>query len=160
MNRILATISLSATMLMAAPLWAQDESPTDLEPAVSGADLEPAAGTSDLEPAVSGAALDAAAGSDADVQAPGPSAGVSRRATTTGVIDELDLDSTTVTGNQELPKVLYILPWKQSDLGDLVGRPVNSLLDEVLEPVDRDVFRRQARYYDSLYTPEPVDTSD
>ena len=33
---------------------------------------------------------------------------------------------------------------------DLVGRPVNSLLDEVLEPVDRDVFRRQNRYFEAL----------
>jgi hypothetical protein len=27
---------------------------------------------------------------------------------------------------------------------------VNSLLDEVLEPVDRDVFRRQNRYFEAL----------
>jgi hypothetical protein len=27
---------------------------------------------------------------------------------------------------------------------------VNSLLDEVLTPVDRDVFKRQNRYYDAL----------
>ena len=39
-----------------------------------------------------------------------------------------------------MPKVLYIVPWKKSDLGDLVGRPVNTLLDEVLEPVDPEVF--------------------
>ena len=46
--------------------------------------------------------------------------------------------------------MLYIVPWKRSDLGDVVGRPVNSLLDEVLEPLDRDVFRRENRYYDAL----------
>ena len=46
--------------------------------------------------------------------------------------------------------MLYVVPWKRSDLGDLTGRPVNSLLDEVLAPVDRDVFRRQNRYYDAL----------
>lgn len=64
--------------------------------------------------------------------------------------DTLELDTTDITGNRELPKVLYIVPWKRSDLGDLVGKPVNSLLDEVLTPVDRDVFRRQNRYYDAL----------
>jgi hypothetical protein len=64
--------------------------------------------------------------------------------------DHLQLDTTQITGNQELPKVLYIVPWKRSDLGDLLGRPANSLLDEVLEPVDRDVFKRQNRYYDAL----------
>lgn len=64
--------------------------------------------------------------------------------------DRIELDPTQITGNRELPKVLYIVPWKRSDLGDLVGKPVNSLLDEVLTPVDRDVFKRQNRYYDAL----------
>ena len=64
--------------------------------------------------------------------------------------DHLQLDTTQITGNQELPKVLYIVPWKRSDLGDLLGRPANSLLDEVLQPVDRDVFKRENRYYDAL----------
>jgi len=65
--------------------------------------------------------------------------------------DRLELDATQITGNSELPRVLYVVPWKRSDLGDLTGRPVNSLLDEVLAPVDRDVFRRQNRYYDALH---------
>jgi hypothetical protein len=67
------------------------------------------------------------------------------------VIDTLDLGTTSITGNAELPKVLYIVPWKKSDLGDLVGRPVNTLLDEVLAPVDPAVFERHLSYYDSLY---------
>jgi hypothetical protein len=58
--------------------------------------------------------------------------------------------TTQITGNRELPRVLYVVPWKRSDLGDLAGRPANSLLDEVLSPVDRDVFKRQNRYYDAL----------
>jgi hypothetical protein len=67
------------------------------------------------------------------------------------VMDSLDLGTTSITGNAELPKVLYIVPWKKSDLGDLVGRPVNTLLDEVLAPVDPAVFERHLSYYDSLY---------
>lgn len=66
------------------------------------------------------------------------------------VMDRVELDPTQITGNRELPKVLYIVPWRRSDLGDLLGRPLNSLLDEVLAPVDRDVFRRQNRYYEAL----------
>ena len=64
--------------------------------------------------------------------------------------DRIELDPTDITGNRELPKVLYIVPWKRADLGDLMGKPVNSLLDEVLQPVDRDVFQRENRYYDGL----------
>jgi len=67
--------------------------------------------------------------------------------------DRLQLDATEITGNRELPKVLYIVPWKRSDLGDLAGKPVNSLLDEVLEPLDRDVFQRENRYFNGLKPP-------
>lgn len=63
--------------------------------------------------------------------------------------DRLDLDTTVVTGNRELPKVLYIVPWKKSDLGNLPAQPFNTLLDEALTPVDRDVFRREVTYYDA-----------
>jgi hypothetical protein len=65
--------------------------------------------------------------------------------------DTLDLGTTSITGNQELPKVLYIVPWKRSDLGDHVGRPVNTLLDEVLEPIDPEVFERHLDYYETLH---------
>lgn len=64
--------------------------------------------------------------------------------------DRLQLDTTVVTGNRELPKVLYIVPWKKSDLGDLPAQPFNTLLDEALTPIDRDVFRREVTYYGAI----------
>ena len=60
--------------------------------------------------------------------------------------DRADMDRTQIIGNRELPKVLYIVPWKKPMLGDVSGRPLESVLDEALAPVDRDVFRRQVRY--------------
>lgn len=60
--------------------------------------------------------------------------------------DRADVDRTQIIGNRELPKVLYIVPWKKPLPGDLAGRPVASVLDEALAPVDRDVFRRQVQY--------------
>jgi hypothetical protein len=83
--------------------------------------------------------------------APGAAQGATAKPGAKGKsLDRLELDTTQITGNRELPKVLYIVPWKRSDLGDLVGKPVNSLLDEVLTPVDRDVFQRENRYYRAL----------
>jgi hypothetical protein len=70
-------------------------------------------------------------------------------------VDRLELDASSITGNQELPKVMYIVPWKEADIGDLQGKPVNSLLDEVLAPLDREVFQRQIRYFDQLYVKQP-----
>ena len=60
--------------------------------------------------------------------------------------DRADIDRTQIIGNRELPKVLYIVPWKKPLPGELAGRPVASVLDEALAPVDRDVFRRQVQY--------------
>ena len=60
--------------------------------------------------------------------------------------DRADIDKTQIIGNRELPKVLYIVPWKKPLPGNLSGRPVQSVLDEALAPVDREVFRRQVNY--------------
>jgi hypothetical protein len=60
--------------------------------------------------------------------------------------DRADIDRTQIIGNRELPKVLYIVPWKKPLAGELSGKPLGGVLDEALGPVDRDVFRRQVRY--------------
>ena len=65
-------------------------------------------------------------------------------------IDRLELGTATVTGEREQPKVMYIVPWKRSDIGDLTARPMNSLVDEILAPVDRDVFKREVVYYHAV----------
>ena len=79
---------------------------------------------------------------------------VTRRESYGGVMDEMTLGRTEITGNQELPKVLYIVPWQKAQPGELTGRPVNTLLDEVLAPLDREEFTRQVDYYGDLYGDE------
>ncbi|TLZ19098.1 MAG: hypothetical protein E6K26_06815 [Gammaproteobacteria bacterium] len=154
--------------------------PDELEPAVDttrGAGAPTPAATAPAAPAAPAAAAPGAPAAPAAPPARAPRAGATSRdetasaggppreagaaagakgaaaTTKTGARkgpDRLELDTTDITGNRELPKVLYIVPWKRSDLGDLAGRPVNSLLDEVLQPLDRDVFQRENRYYDAL----------
>ena len=134
MNKLLC----AALVLLACAAIAQEAKP-------AADDLEPGVNTS--APAQAPAARPAAA------SAPVPAANAPANkpaAPKSTAKDRLDLDSTQITGNRELPKVLYIVPWRNAELGDLVGKPVNSLLDEVLEPVDRDVFRRQNRYFEAL----------
>jgi hypothetical protein len=69
--------------------------------------------------------------------------------------DRLELGTATVTGDREQPKVMYIVPWKKSDIGDLSGKPMNSLLDEALAPVDRDEFKREVAYYNAVNADAP-----
>ena len=63
--------------------------------------------------------------------------------------DTLDLAPTRIVGNRELPKVLYIVPWKKPLPGELPGRPPTSVVDTAIAPLDREVFRRQL-HYDAL----------
>ena len=124
------------------------------EPLADVDDLEPAFDTSAAQPAddpSTVATVEAVASPESPVTTGAPAAGGTKVPGGYRTMDELDLGTTSITGNQELPKVLYIVPWKNSDLGDLVGRPVNTLLDEVLAPVDPEVFRRHLDYYDTLY---------
>ena len=69
--------------------------------------------------------------------------------------DRADIARTQIIGNRELPKVLYIVPWKKPLPGELSGRPVHSVLDEALAPLDREVFRRQVDYARQLQARQP-----
>lgn len=100
------------------------------------ADTDTGAEREALQPAVSAAVL---------------ATDVTRQESGGRVMDRIELGRTEITGNSELPTVLYIVPWQKSDPGDLMGKPVNTLLDEVLAPIDREEFIRQVDYYDDLY---------
>jgi hypothetical protein len=123
--------ALPALLLATATAFAAEPAAQQARPA----ETAPKPST-DASPAVDTSAAPA-------IDASKPAAAPARRAQN----DRLDLDTTIVTGNRELPKVLYIVPWKKADLGDLPAQPFNTLLDEVLTPVDRDVFRREVTYY-------------
>lgn len=108
-------------------------------------ELEPAVNTSEpivvderdaLEPAVATAV---------------PAEDIVRQESGGQVMDRIELGRTEITGNSELPTVLYIVPWQKPDPGDLMGKPVNTLMDEVLAPLDRAEFMREVGFYDDLY---------
>ncbi len=65
--------------------------------------------------------------------------------------DRIELDETAIQGSRELPKILYIVPWKSARLGLLQGSAGSSSFDTAFEALDRDVFRRQIEYYGMLY---------
>jgi len=63
--------------------------------------------------------------------------------------DRLDLEGTAIIGNRELPKILYIAPWKPPELSNL-DAPRSTLLSEEIAPLDRDVYQRELYYFDSF----------
>ena len=71
-------------------------------------------------------------------------------ASTDRAMDHLRLDSTAITGNRELPKVMSIVPWKAGEPPEGPDRPMGSLIEELLAPLDRAEFRREITYYRDL----------
>ncbi len=59
----------------------------------------------------------------------------------------MEMQGTSVIGNQELPKILYVVPWKKSGLPDMRRPPISQLVNEVLAPLDREEFRREIYYH-------------
>jgi hypothetical protein len=142
---LLASMALASAQAQQSPGAAQPARPRAVAPSPD-----------QLEPAVDTTAATTPAPASAPAAA--PARGVTPKSDSRTAADKkgpkgpdrVELETTEITGNRELPKVLYIVPWKRSDLGDLVGKPANSLLDEVLQPIDRDVFLRENRYYEAL----------
>jgi len=138
---VMSAVFTPVVLLAAFAVFAQEEI-DEIGPAVDTSSMEPAESTVD----------------EAQVEEIGPAVNTSdtgdditRNTSGSRVMDSIELGRIEITGNQELPKVLYIVPWKKADPGDLTGKPVNTLIDEVLAPIDREEFIRQVDYYGELY---------
>ncbi len=149
-NTVFGTGIMLAMLLAAFAAFAQ-EGPEDIGPAVDTSAIPPEDIAGPQDESIADEAADEV-GPAVDTSAPRED--ITRSMSGSRVMDSIELGRTEITGNQELPKVLYIVPWKKADPGDLMGRPVNSLLDEVLAPIDREEFLRQVDYYGDLYGEE------
>jgi len=58
----------------------------------------------------------------------------------------------TVKGNQEQPKVMYIVPWQRPGDSSLEYQPMDNVASDLFTPVDRDEFIRELQYRDMLRT--------
>ena len=56
----------------------------------------------------------------------------------------------TITGNQEQPTVLYIVPWKQTSDNTILNQGLESRLSDVFDHVERSEHMREVEYLDSL----------
>ena len=83
----------------------------------------------------------------------------SRAKPTAKAVDRLELDTTAITGNRELPKVMSIVPWKAAEPPAGPDRPMGSLIEEVLSPLDRDEFRREITYFRDVSSQSPETSS-
>jgi hypothetical protein len=81
-------------------------------------------------------------------QEPAKKAAKAEKVAATGAkaTDPKTLAGISILGNQDAPKSLVIVPWKGSEIGDMPG--LSRLLDDSVQPVDKDVFMRELSYYE------------
>ena len=61
--------------------------------------------------------------------------------------DRLELEDTAIKGAKELPKVLYIVPWKNTQLSSMDSLVGDGSFDSTMVPLDRYTFRREINYH-------------
>ncbi len=62
-----------------------------------------------------------------------------------GIDSPKTMSGMSILGNEEAPKSLVIIPWKSSRMGDELG--LSDTLDDRAQPVDKEVFLRELRFY-------------
>ena len=62
----------------------------------------------------------------------------------------IELDETVISGNQELPKVLYILPWQRPEGMPEIEVRAQFAEEEVFRRLYPPAYRRELEYYDLL----------
>ena len=63
-----------------------------------------------------------------------------------GVNSPKTMSGMSILGNEEAPKSLVIVPWKSSRMGDELN--LSDTLDDRAQPVDKEVFLRELRFYE------------
>ena len=66
--------------------------------------------------------------------------------------ESLQLEGTAITGNKELPMVLYIVPWKSVERFEIKPPEITSIMDQKLQPIERASFKRTIDYHQAIYS--------
>ncbi len=62
----------------------------------------------------------------------------------------LEMEGAAIFGNKESPNVLYVVPWRQAKRLTGMMPPEMTTMEELLVPLDRDVFRRRVDWYQTF----------
>ena len=60
----------------------------------------------------------------------------------------ITIEKATIIGNQELPTVLYLVPWQPPQINALEATQTTDLTAQSIELIDRRSFQRRLNYYE------------
>lgn len=62
----------------------------------------------------------------------------------------ITIEGTRIRGNQELPTVLYLVPWQAPDIQELDAPTQSFTVQRPISMIERGEFRRLLEYYDDF----------
>ena len=65
--------------------------------------------------------------------------------------ERLQMEGFEIIGNRELPKVLYIVPWKAAERFEIESPPISSIMEQRLTRLERPSFKRKIHYHEAIY---------
>ncbi len=74
----------------------------------------------------------------------------------------MTIEGTRIRGDQEMPTVMYLVPWQPPETEALRGRDERLMVSQAFEPVERYEFQRLVKYYGTFRQSheEPVSQAD
>ena len=60
----------------------------------------------------------------------------------------ITIETATIRGNQELPNVLYLVPWQPPEINPLDANQATAKTQNTIELIDRNSFKRLIEYHD------------
>ncbi|WP_296931036.1 hypothetical protein [uncultured Marinobacter sp.] len=60
------------------------------------------------------------------------------------------IEGTRIRGDQEVPTVMYLVPWQPPEVDELRGPEERLMVDQGLRPLERYEFQRFIRYHESF----------
>jgi hypothetical protein len=69
----------------------------------------------------------------------------------------IEMQGTEIVGNQELPRVLYIVPWQTAERFEIDSPPITSIIERRLTPLERAAFRRKVHYHQAIFSNQTLE---
>ena len=66
--------------------------------------------------------------------------------------ERIQMEGTEIVGSQELPRVLYIVPWQTARRFEIETPPITSIMERRLQPLERAAFRRKVHYHEAIFS--------
>ena len=71
--------------------------------------------------------------------------------------ERIQMEGVEIIGSQELPRVLYIVPWQTAERFEIDSPPISSIMERRLMPLEPAAFRRKVYYHEAIFSNQKLE---